>query len=261
MTKLEEYYNKFNEEKRLLRPHGRVEYLTTMKYIEEGIAGRENLKILDVGAGTGRYAVPLSELGHEVTAVELVNYNLGILKKKGSSVIAKRGNALNLSKYSPDTYDIVLELGPLYHLFSFEEKLQVLREAKRVVKPGGLVYCAYCMNEYSVLTYGFKEGHIRECLDAGMYTADFQSLSAEENLYSYVRIEEIHALSEEAGLSRVKLIASDGPANYMRQTLKEMDPDTFSLFMDYHLATCERPELLGASGHTLDILLKDSAPR
>ena len=242
MTKLEEYYNKFNEEKRLLRPYGRVEYLTTMKYIEEGIAGREQLRILDVGAGTGRYAVPLSELGHEVTAVELVNYNLGILKKKGSSVIAKRGNAL--------------ELGPLYHLFSFEEKLQVLKEAQRVAKPGGLIYCAYCMNEFSVLTYGFKEGHVKEALESGSYTEDFQSVSTEENLYSYVRIEEINALQKASGLSRVKLLASDGPANYMRQTLKEMDPETFSLFMDYHFATCERPELLGASGHTLDILRK-----
>ena len=257
MTKLEEYYNKFNEEKRLLRPYGRVEYLTTMKYIEEGIAGREGLKILDVGAGTGRYAVPLSELGHEVTAVELVNYNLGILKKKGSSVIAKRGNALNLGKFPAGSYDIVLELGPLYHLFSFEDKLRVLLEAKRTAKPGGLIYCAYCMNEYSVLTYGFKEGHIRECVEQGQYSPDFQSLSSEENLYSYVRIEEIRALSEAAGLTRVKLIASDGPANYMRQTLKEMDPETFSLFMDYHFATCERPELLGASGHTLDILRKE----
>ena len=257
MTKLEEYYNKFNEEKRLLRPYGRVEYLTTMKYIEEGISGREGLKILDVGAGTGRYAVPLSQLSHEVTAVELVNYNLGILKKKGSSVIARRGNALNLSKYPSDYFDIILELGPLYHLFSFEDKLQVLKEAKRVVKPGGLIYCAYCMNEYSVLTYGFKEGHIRESMESGLYTADFQSLSTEENLYSYVRIEEIQALSKAAGLERVKLVASDGPANYMRQAIKEMDPETFSLFMDYHYATCERPELLGASGHTLDILKKD----
>ena len=256
MTKLEEYYNKFNEEKRLLRPYGRVEYLTTMKYIEEGIAGRESLRILDVGAGTGRYAVPLSELGHEVTAVELVNYNLGILKKKGSSVIAKRGNALNLSKYPSDHFDIVFELGPLYHLFSFEEKLQVLKEAQRVAKPGGLIYCAYCMNEFSVLTYGFKEGHVKEALESGSYTEDFQSVSTEENLYSYVRIEEINALQKASGLSRVKLLASDGPANYMRQTLKEMDPETFSLFMDYHFATCERPELLGASGHTLDILRK-----
>ena len=254
MTRLEEYYNKFNEEKRLLRPYGRVEYLTTMKYIEEGIAGRENLKILDVGAGTGRYAVPLSEAGHEVTAVELVNYNLGILKKKGSAVIAKKGNALDLSKYPADYFDVVLELGPLYHLFTFEDKLRVLKEARRVVKPGGLIYCAYCMNEYSVLTYGFKEGHIKECVEAGLYSADFQSLSTEENLYSYVRIEEITTLADLAELTRVKLVASDGPANYMRRMLTDMNEETFDLFMEYHYATCERKDLLGASGHTLDIL-------
>ena len=256
MNFLEEYYNKFNEEKRLLRPYGRVEYLTTMKYIEEGIAGREGLKILDVGAGTGRYAVPLSEAGHEVTAVEPVNYNLGILKKKGSAVIAKRGNALNLSKYEADAYDIVLELGPLYHLFTFEDKLKVLEEAKRVVKPGGLIYCAYCMNEFSVLTYGFKEHHVEECVREGKYTDDFQSLSTEEHLYSYVRVGEIDRLAEASGLSRVKILSPDGPANYMRREIEAMSPEEFDLFMKYVFATCERPDLLGAGGHCLDILRK-----
>ena len=257
MTKIEAYYNKFNEEKRLLRPYGRVEYLTTMKYIEEGISGREHLRILDVGAGTGRYAVPLSEAGHEVTAIELVNYNLGILKKKGSSVTARRGNALNLSKYPADHYDIVLELGPLYHLFSFEDKLRVLQEARRVVKPGGLIYAAYCMNEFSVLTYGFKEGHVKEVLASGKYSPDFQSLSTEDDLYSYVRLEEIRALSDAAQLIRIKTVTPDGPANYMRREIEAMDQETFDLFMQYHLATCERPDLLGAAGHTLDILRRD----
>lgn len=254
MTKLEEYYNKFNEEKRLLRPYGRVEFLTTMKYIEEGIGGREGISILDVGAGTGRYAVPLSEAGHEVDAIELVNYNLGILKQKKSAVRAKRGNALNLSKYPENHYDIVLELGPLYHLFSFEDKLRVLLEAKRVAKPGGLIYAAYCMNEYSVLTYGFKEGHVKECVANGKYSKDFQTLSTEENLYSYVRTEEIEALRKAAGLSRVKLISPDGPANYIRREIEAMDEETFELFLQYHFATCERPDLLGAAGHALDIL-------
>ena len=53
----------------------------------------------------------------------------------------------------------------MYHLFTFEDnKLKALNEAKRVVKPGGIILVAYLMNEYSVITYAFKEGHIKECL-------------------------------------------------------------------------------------------------
>ena len=70
---LEAYYNKFCEEKRLTRRHGYVEYVTSMKYIHKYLEQLpQNAKILDVGAGTGRYSVALSEEGYDVTAVELV---------------------------------------------------------------------------------------------------------------------------------------------------------------------------------------------
>lgn len=83
-------------------------------------------------------------------------------------------------------------------------------------------------------------------------------ISEAEDLYDYVRIEDINRLDEEAGLQRIKLIAADGPANYMRPVLNAMDEETFELFIQYHLTTCERPELLGASAHTVDILRKES---
>ena len=60
MTELEKYYNKFNEEKRLLSRHGQVEFITSMKYIHKYLEGKSNAKILDVGAGTGRYSVALA---------------------------------------------------------------------------------------------------------------------------------------------------------------------------------------------------------
>ena len=63
--KLEQYYNKFNEEKRLKRRHGIVEFVTSMKYIHEYLNTMENPKILDIGAGTGRYSVALAEEGYD----------------------------------------------------------------------------------------------------------------------------------------------------------------------------------------------------
>lgn len=256
MTELEQYYNKFNEEKRLSSRHGQVEYITTMKYIHKYLEDMPQAAILDIGAGTGRYSVALAQEGYDVTAVELVKYNLGILKSKNSSVKAYQGNALNLRRFADESFDMTLLFGPMYHLYTEEDKQKALAEAKRVTKPNGIILVAYCMNEYCVLTYAFKEGHIRECLQKDRLTEDFHSSAEAKDLYDYVRIEDIDALNEAAGLKRIQIISPDGPANYMRPVLNAMDEETFSLFIQYHLATCERADLIGAGAHTVDILRK-----
>jgi len=259
MNELEQYYNKFNEEKRLNSRHGQVEYRVSMKYIHEYIptdCPKEEVKILDIGAGTGRYSVALANEGYDVTAVELVKYNLGILRSKGSSVKAMQGNALNLKKLPNDNFDITLLFGPMYHLFGKEDKQKALAEARRVTKPGGVILVAYCMNEYGVLTYAFKERHIGECVDEMRLTEDFHTISQKENLYDYMRIEDINELLEDSGLERIKIISPDGPANYMRPFLNQLTDEEFEHFVAYQMATCERMDLIGAGAHTLDILRK-----
>lgn len=256
-VELEKYYNKFCEDKRLTRKHGQVEYITSMKYIHEYLKENQNAKILDVGAGTGRYSVQLANEGYDVTAVELVKHNLGVLKSKGSTVKAYQGTALDLSRFSENTFDMTLVFGPMYHLYTIEDKIKALQEAKRVTKVGGVILVAYCMNEYSILTYGFKENHIKESIAKGKVSKDFHVISEPEDLYDYVRIEDIDKVNEGVGIKRIKLISADGPANYMRPILNSIDEETYKLFIEYHLSTCERADLLGASAHTLDILRKE----
>ena len=243
-TFLEDYYNKFNEEKRLTSRHGQIEFRTSMHYIHDCIdvlksEGRENIKIMDIGAGTGRYSVALAEEGFDVTAVELVKHNLGILKSKNSSVKAYQGNALKLKRFEDETFDITLLFGPMYHLFGQEDKVKALKEAARITKKGGFILVAYVMNEYGVITYAFKERHIKECMEQGRLTENFHTISSEQDLYDYV-----------------KIVTPDGPANYIRQFVNQLDEDEFEMFYRYHLATCERADLLGAAAHTLDILRK-----
>ena len=248
------YYNKFNEEKRLTTRHGRVEFETSMHYILESLSEIEDAKILDVGAGTGRYSVYLANLGYDVTALELVKYNLGILKKKNSSVKAYQGNAMQLKRFADDSFDVTLVFGPMYHLKSFEEKKKALSEAKRVTRPGGTILVAYCMNDYSIIMYGFAQKNIKEVVENNRISSDFHTLDSGNPLYSYVRTEDIEQLNQEVGLKRKKIISADGAANYIRPVLNSLTEEEFDLFLKYHLATCERMDMMGAAAHTVDIL-------
>ncbi|MEG2609767.1 MAG: methyltransferase domain-containing protein [Bacilli bacterium] len=250
------YYNKFNEDKRLNTKHGQLEFITAMKYIEEVIKNIKAPKILDIGAGTGKYSLSLANMGYDVTAVELVKHNLRVLQSKNSSVKSFLGNALDLSRFNDKSFNITLLFGPMYHLISEEDKVKALAEAARVTTDDGYIIISYCMNEYALLTYGFKENNIIDCLDNNMVDSDFHIVSKEKDLYSFVRLEDINKLNEKANLKRVKIISQDGPTEYMKSLVNNMSDDVYKVFLEYHLKTCEREELLGASRHLLDILKK-----
>lgn len=254
MTALEKYYNKFNEEHRLDTRHGTVEFTTTLKYIHDFIPADKKISILDVGAGTGKYSVALSREGHTVTAVELVKRNLDVLEAKHEKVNCWQGNAMDLHFLKDATFDITLLFGPLYHLHTKEEMLTAFSEAKRVTKKGGYIFAAYVMNDYSIITYCFKQNHALEVVQNKKITDDWHTIASEDELYTYLRLEDIDELNRQTGLQRVKIFAADGPSDYIRRELNAMDEQTFQLFMQYHLSTCERPELLGASSHLVDVL-------
>ncbi len=266
MNYLEEYYSNYDEDGRLLSQSGQVEYITTMtyihRYLQEQKAQREQgrLRILEVGAGTGRYSLALAKEGYPVDAVELTEYNLGILRSKITErmqIKAIQGNALDLSRYEENTFDLVLVLGPLYHLYTRGDQLRALQEAVRVARPGGYVFAAYCMNESVVLQYEFLDGHIKEDRASGKLSGDYHCLSQPEDLFVMMRKEEIEALTQQLPVERRGLVATDGATGYMRNLVDAMDQETFARWVEYHLLTCERQDLIGATNHSLDILQKN----
>ena len=265
MNFIENFYSNYDEEGRLLSRHGQVEYLTTMKYIHDIIGNKDKKNILEVGAGTGRYSIELAKEGNIVDALEFTSHNLEIMNSKiagldNINITTHQGTALDLSRFTDETFDITLVLGPMYHMYTKEDKEKVLEEAIRVTKKGGYIFVAYCMNEATMIQFTFKSGNmynIRELLDNNMLTDDFRCLSEEKDLFEMVRIEEINELNSRfKTIERVKIIAADGATNYMRECIDEMDDATFELWMKYHLTICERQDLIGATNHSLDILRK-----
>lgn len=256
MDKLEKYYEKFNEENRLLTRHGQVEFETSLKYIKMNLKGCKSPKIVDIGAGTGRYSVELFDEGFDVTAVEPVKKNIEVLRSKHTGVKTFQGNALNLDMFEDNLFDITILFGPLYHLFYASDKLKALNEAIRVTKKGGIIFVAYYMNDYAVLTHGFRDNNIFQSINNGKLDKSFHTQTSAEDLYSMVTIEDILSLDKSLNANHIKFFAPDGPSDYMRPILNKMDEKTFDLFKQYNFSICEREDLLGASSHIVDILKK-----
>ena len=251
-SNIERHYNKHHEDRRLGRRHGIVEFQTTMYHLRRFLS--PGARLLDIGAGTGRYASALMAEGYTVKAVELVRHNIEVFLKREPDADVVQGDARDMPFIETASADITLLLGPLYHLIGDEEKLKALREAKRVTKHGGLIFVAYLMNEYSILSYCFDEERINGLMEKGVVDADFHIRAEDDELYDYVRIDDINRLNAAAGLQRVTIFSPDGAADYMRTRLNRMSEETFARFVEYQKIVSERADLIGAGSHVVDVV-------
>lgn len=252
LSNIEKHYNKHPEDLRLQRRHGIVEFETTMHYLRRYLQPGD--MILDIGAGTGRYTSALMAEGYRVKAVELVRRNIEVFMKREPAADVVQGDARNMPFIATATADATLLLGPLYHLMGDEEKVKALAEAKRITKPGGLIFVAYLMNEYSILSYCFDEERIGGLLERGVVDQDYHIRVQYGELYDYVRVEDIDRLNALAGLQRVTIFSPDGAADYMRTRLNQMSQETFARFIEYQKCIAERKDLIGAGSHVVDVV-------
>lgn len=256
---LTEYYSSYDEDSRLLSKHGMVEYLTTMRYVEKYL--KPGMKVLEIGAATGRYSHALARKGFNVDAVELIQHNIDIFQENtepGENVTIRQGNAKQLSMFADDTYDITLLLGPMYHLFTEEDQRQALAEAIRVTKKGGIVFAAYCGNEATMVQYCFGKGMLREKRYQDLVDqVTFKASSDPAELFQLYRKEDIDALMEGFQVKRLHYVGTDMATNYMRTAIDEMEEELFQMYLRYHFVICERSDLVGASHHILDVFRKE----
>jgi len=251
---LKEYYNKFNEDKRLKSRHGIVEFNTSIKYILEYLKNYNNPKILDLGAGTGKYSIYLNNLGYDVTAVELVKHNLKYITMNNPSIKAFLGNALDLSKFKDNSFDFIIMFGPMYHLTKKDDQIKALNEAKRVLTKDGIIFVCYYMNDYAIIKHGFIDGFIKEKIND--IDNDFHIKNKESELYAYYRLEDIDNLNKELNFKRIDIFTQDLLTDYFRKDINKMDEETFKLYMDYVYKVSNKKELIGIGSHIVDIIKK-----
>ena len=255
---LTDFYSNYDEEGRLLTRYGQVEYLTTMAYIQRYL--QSGMRILEIGAATGRYSHTLARMGYQVDAVELVQHNIDLfhtLTQPGEKVTIRQGNAKDLSFFADNTFDVTLLLGPMYHLFTEEEQIKALSEAIRVTKKGGIVFAAYCGNDATMVQYCFGRGMLKEQRYRDL--VDFETFKASSDpaeLFQLYRREEIDGLMEHFSAERLHFVGTDMATNYMRREITEMDEELFELYLKYHFTICERPDMVGVSHHFLDVFRK-----
>ena len=245
---VQEVYRRINEDSRLNKSQAaKVEFLTTVRYIEKYLT--PGAKILDVGAGAGEYSLYFVRKGYQVSALELADANIAVFRAKMANddpVDLVQGNALDLSRYASDSFDVVLLFGPLYHLHEEADKLRCIEEAKRVCKPDGKIFFAFISNDMVILT-------MQQCQDDYLMNGDYNKETFRLDDFPFVFHTPDHCrdLLTKAGIQICHEVASDGASELLQDLVNGLDAASYQQYLRYHFYICEKPEFLGMSNHLL----------
>jgi ubiquinone/menaquinone biosynthesis C-methylase UbiE len=215
------YYQQAPEYQRLRTGASQLEFARTQEIISQRIAHPPAV-VIDVGGGPGVYAAWLAELGHVVHLVDpvpaLVDHARSLRNVRGRQIEScTQGDARELN-WADRSADVVLLLGPLYHLIDAAERLQALHEAYRVLAPGGLLFAAAISRFASVLDGLSRDlfadpefGRIvQRDLDTGIHENKTGKLDYFTTAY-FQRPDELKSELTAAGFSRVSVIGIEGP--------------------------------------------------
>lgn len=254
MEKIKKYYTDFYcEDNRLSRDNAhKPELILTFETIKKYL--KPKMKILELGAGTGIYSIQLAKEGYDVTAVELVEHNLNILKsriKPRMKVKPILGSATDLKMLGDEHFDVVLSLGPMYHL-SKNERVKSLKESIRVCKKGGILIFAFISNYLCMADY-FKNNVNALLKDKIINKKEFHFI---DNVFAFVTIPEIEELFKNAKLQKIEILSPDGISRLLKDEINKYNKKEFELWLNFLRKTANDPSLLGYGTHILYVAKK-----
>lgn len=256
------HYEDYNEDGRLSRDNAhKIEFLTSIHFLNQYV--QPNSNILDVGAGAGAYSFHFAEKGHSVTSIDITPKNVQQmtlrLESYGSSLNMNVGigDGRDLSRFESGTFDVVLCMGPLYHLIQLEDRMQCVRECLRVLRKGSLLAIAY-INRIGVFTHLVRQD--RKYLEPSVFQRVVERgyiLSSEKDCFwtdaYFSSPGEIEGIAESFGIEKVNNLATDGIGVFIPEAVNTMSPKDFNAWMQYHFRACSDPSIIGMSIHGLYI--------
>jgi len=257
-----EHYSLGMEANRLSHHAGLLERERTQEILSRYLPSPP-ATIFDVGGGTGAYARPLASVGYTVHLLDPVPLHVEqaleasrrATRPLASAVV---GDARELPWPSASA-DAVLLLGPLYHLTEREERVRALTEARRVLRPGGILLAA-AISRYASLLDGLCRRFIADpmfqtILERDLQEGQHRNPSANPMYFTtsfFHRPEELRAEMSDAGLKNVDVLAVEGIGWLIPTVEAELGDATSKERLLGYLRKVERePSLLGASAHLI----------
>jgi S-adenosylmethionine-dependent methyltransferase len=259
MKKIKDIYESYDEFDRLLRH--RMEFYINLRFIKENLSEKK-LRILDLGGGVGRYSIELTKMGHEVTLIDLASKNIkNALKLSKEEKVkihkAEVGNALDLSNIKTDAFDVVLAMGPFYHIKDLKLRVQCINEIKRVLKENGLLFSAH-LTKYAFFKYivaNFPEkineyyGNSINVFEKGLkLKSDGDNFT--DNTFTE-NTEDVLKFMDDSGFINSEIIASEGLVDHIEDKLTNLDLDKFLKVGELNFKICKDKYILNAASHLL----------
>lgn len=273
MNEIEAYYDEQYDEWNRLEQHF-VEFALTKRYLDDYLemhmerTGKNSLKILDIGGGPGRYAIYLTQKGHRVTLLDLSQRNVEIAREKAAlyGVTLEetiKGNALNLQDFDKD-FDVVLLMGPLYHLVEEADRRKAMEQALDRLKPGGILIASFisafaplqeCFAYMGEMDISTEENNYKRLLG---YLKDGRNLPDEENEEEFTTayftgIEEARGLMEDYGLKELVFAGVESILAAKEKELRSLSKEEKKAWLDAAYQLSSNKYLLGTSMHFLYI--------
>ncbi len=268
MDRIAAYYGKKSESRRLLSGRGELEFVRTKRIIDQYVPNESGLSIADVGGGTGPYAFWLAGKGHRVSLFDLAHRHVDEavwINRTAQRPLTRIETAdVRTLELEAGQYGVVLLLGPMYHLTSAMERIQVLRKAADWLSPDGVGFVAY-ISRFASMLDGFTQrlydnpeflDIVRQDLETGVHRPNRDNTRYFTDAYFH-HPDEIEREAGKANLQVVDLVAVEGIA-WMWQNFDEMwaDPRERAIMLEMIDRSDRDRSLMGASSHILLVFKK-----